>query len=639
MSSIKFLPSGSTKSAVIKSAFGLFLSLLIGWLVFQQIYQDKIATIKAKQDEKLAVISTDFFRELSSINKLTKILAKGPLLQKGLPETGLTEQQNRDKINDYFVSFGTTSTNISQIRWLDKKGQERYRVNFNKSGWQIVEKSKLQTKQNRYYFQQGIQVKAPNTYASQIDLNIEHEAIIKPHQPTTRVTYRTNKEKYLIDGLLVVNFNLDYLFNDIKQYKQPKTHISVLNHEGFWLLNKNPQLEWGFMYDQMDNTLAFTHPLLWQQISDKKREHNSRLIDDKVYTFRRFSISSLKESKGSLSDIDKEIVILIDSHESLIKDARSVAIQFALLCSGLLCSISFFFIYREYTYQKQLLTLSHRLHIEKIELEVINRELDDTLKQQQQLQADLVEAQKLSSLGLLVAGVAHEMNTPIGGAIISVSNADMAVKKLTQAIEEGLTKSALESSILSLDENLHLAKVNLDKSAVLVKSFKKMAIDRHNDEFVLCDLKKIVEDLLITLHSRLKNSPVQVSTQFLTNKQIISRPGIISQVLENLIMNALSHGFAQSEPGEIEIKIEQNTQRDIKLTVSDSGVGISSSVTADIFEPFYTTARGKGNTGLGLYMVNQWVTKVLSGSITLYSTPQSDEHFKTQFVIILPNKA
>ncbi|WP_254843706.1 hypothetical protein [Pseudoalteromonas sp. SK20] len=109
--------------------------------------------------------------------------------------------------------------------------------------------------------------------------------------------------------------------------------------------------------------------------------------------------------------------------------------------------------------------MSHKLHIEKIELDIVNRELDATIKQQ--LQEGLIEAQKLSSLGLLVAGVAHEMNTPIGGTVISVSNADMSLNKLNEAMKQGQTKSTLESITTSIGESLALAKINLNKTAVL----------------------------------------------------------------------------------------------------------------------------------------------------------------------------
>lgn len=622
---------------LLKSSFSLFITLFIGWLIYEQTYQEKINTLKAKQDEKLVLISGDFSKELSSIKKLTRILAQGPILKSDTPNKPLQSKQRRDEINNYFLNFATISTNIAQIRWLDTQGQEQYRINAANGIGEIVSPDELQNKQTRYYFQKGMQVSAPDIFATEIDLNIERNQIVMPHQPTIRVTYRTDKENYLLDGLLVVNFNLDYLFDQIKSYNQESTLISILNHDGFWLLNTDAELEWGFMYGKNEQTLALKKPELWQQIIDGNVEYGSHFFNHSLYTYRRFSIFSLRENKGRISNADKELIILISSPNELLITVRNAALRLALICSGLLCLISFGFIYREYKFQNQLLALSHKLHIEKIELDIVNRELDATIKQQQQLQEGLIEAQKLSSLGLLVAGVAHEMNTPIGGAVISVSNADMALNKLNEAMKQGLTKSTLESTTTSIGENLALAKINLNKTAVLVKSFKKMAIDRHNDEFIACDIEKIIEELLLSLNSRLKNSPIKVKTVFLLNKQVISLPGIISQVVENLVVNALNHAFDEKQEGVIEIKVEQATNNRVRLSVSDNGKGVDGEIKADIFEPFYTTARGKGNTGLGLYMVYQWVTQILKGDIKLHSEPQSDTYFKTQFIITLPD--
>ena len=636
MNSLNSLPVGSKKSVLLKSSFSLFITLFIGWLIYEQTYQEKINTIKAKQDEKLVLISGDFSKELSSIKKLTRILAQGPILKSDTPNKPLQSKQRRDEINNYFLNFAAISTNIAQIRWLDTQGQEQYRINAANGIGEIVSPDELQNKQTRYYFQKGMQVSAPDIFATEIDLNIERNQIVMPHQPTIRVTYRTDKENYLLDGLLVVNFNLDYLFDQIKSYSQESTLISILNHDGFWLLNTDAELEWGFMYGKNEQTLALKKPELWQQIIDGNVEYGSHFFNHSLYTYRRFSIFSLRENKGRISNADKELIILISSPNELLITVRNAALRLALICSGLLCLISFGFIYREYKFQNQLLALSHKLHIEKIELDIVNRELDATIKQQQQLQEGLIEAQKLSSLGLLVAGVAHEMNTPIGGAVISVSNADMALNKLNEAMKQGLTKSTLESTTTSIGENLALAKINLNKTAVLVKSFKKMAIDRHNDEFIACDIEKIIEELLLSLNSRLKNSPIKVKTVFLLNKQVISLPGIISQVVENLVVNALNHAFDEKQEGVIEIKVEQATNNSVRLSVSDNGKGVDGEIKADIFEPFYTTARGKGNTGLGLYMVYQWVTQILKGDIKLHSEPQSDTYFKTQFIITLP---
>ena len=633
MSKFDALPNVSKKGLVVKSIFSLFINFLIVWLVFEQVYQREISAIKSQQDEKLVTINNEITREVSSIEKLTKILAQGPILKKDALDSASSLYALRPNINDYLSNFAVATNNISQIRWIDSQGQERFRVDINDNQSTIVQQRHLQNKKNRYYFIQGMQVAAPDTYTSAIDLNVERGKIVKPHQPTIRVTYRTNREKYLIDGLLVVNFNLNYLFSDIQQYNQKASQVSLLNQSGFWLLHKNPALEWGFMYNNPNNTLASQSPELWSTIVQSEIDSNSVLMDDTLYTYR-LSLLSLLENKSNES---KKIIILLNSRNGQIINEKEFAVQLAIIFGLLLSLISFGLIYRDQKYQNKLLTLSHKLNIEKVELGIVNRQFDATIKQQQRLQASLIEARKLSSLGLLVAGVAHEMNTPIGGAIISVSNADMALKKLNNAVKEGLTKSMLDETMLSIDENLTLAKTNLDKTAVLVKSFKKMAIDRHTDELVLCDIEKLIKELLISLNSRLKNSPIKIRTQFLTNKQIVSRSGIISQVIENLIMNALSHAFEESQTGEVEIKVELNDDKGIILTISDNGCGISDEVKNNILEPFYTTARGKGNTGLGLYMVHQWVTEVLQGELILDSDPDSDDFYKTQFIITIPD--
>lgn len=623
------------KSVLKKSLFTLFITVLIGWLVYEQVYQSKLAIIKERQDDKLVLISTDLSKELSSIKKLTQLLANGQILKNNKNSNAASNRPSDSAIHDYFLNFASVSNNISQIRWLDSSGNERYRINFSNKKSEIVAASQLQNKQNRYYFKQGMLMSAPDTFISEIDLNIERGKIVTPYEPTIRVTYKTRAEDYLIDGLLVVNFNLDYLFNNIRQYDAKNTQVSILNHDGYWLYNKDPALQWGFMFNQADNTLENKSSVLWQHIIDHNAQSTARIFYDSLYTFRRLSIVSLHEATQRTADSGKEIIILISSPNELLNDVRVIAFQYAALCSAILCMFGFGFNYREYIFQKQLITLSKKLQDEKIELDSVNKELDSTIRQQQKLQTSLIEAQKLSSLGLLVAGVAHEMNTPIGGAIISVSNADVAINKLKDAIKTGLTKSQLDNSAQSIEQNLDLAKINLDKAAILVKSFKKMAIDRNSDEVITCNLKKITEDLLITLNSRLKNSSVKVKTVFNTEQEIKSRPGVISQVIENLIMNALTHGFTKNETGVIEVKIEQCEDKTIQVIVSDSGVGIKEESQKQIFEPFYTSARGKGNTGLGLYMVQQWVTQILQGEIKLQSNPQSTERFKTRFIITI----
>ena len=622
------------QSITTKLFFTLVIGGLIGGLVYQQVLQSKLAVIQANHDDKLLLVNTEFAKELSSIKKLTQLLANNVNLKKNnTPNYSVNEEETRKKINHHFLDFGLISPSISQIRWLDVSGEERFRVNFSQGKGEIVSQDMLQNKVLRDYFKQGVLIDAPDSFLSKIDLNMEYGEIVTPYEPTVRVTYRTNSNDYLVDGLLTINFNLTNLFEKLRAYSSENAQINIVNQGSYWLFSHEPSNEWGFMLGKPQLAVSNLYPELWAEILKQKHKNIFRYLDHKIYTFAKLPTFLSKNQKDVLN---KDVYIYISSADGTLTEIKYTALKYALVFFIAVLSVGAFMTYREQRYQQVLKRLFDELKSEKIALDDANQKLSTTIRQQQLLQESLIEAQKLSSLGLLVAGVAHEMNTPIGGAIISVSNAEATIRRLIAAIKSGLTKSQLEESTQSIESNLALAIVNLDKSVVLVKSFKKMAIDRNTDDIVTCCISKIIDNLLIAFHSRIKNSKIKVSTVILSEIDIKSRPGIISQVIENLVMNALNHGFQEGDAGEIEIKVENTDSNLLKLTVSDSGVGINEALQASIFEPFYTSARGKGNTGLGLYMVFQWVTQVLKGKIAVESDPNSEERFKTKFVIILP---
>tara|TARA_R110000744_G_scaffold156162_5_gene271706 strand:+ start:25 stop:1803 length:1779 start_codon:yes stop_codon:yes gene_type:complete len=584
------------------------------------------------QDEKLALVNTEFARELSSIKKLTKILANNNNLKRGSSSRfEYRDPQSLKKINKYFLDFGLMSPNISQIRWIDIVGNERFRVNFKDGQAQVVKPENLQNKMSRYYFRQGIAINSPDSFLSKIDLNMEYGAITTPIEPTIRVTHRTSENDYIVDGLIVINFNLTEFFKKIRDISSKDNQINIINSSSHWLFNNDPSKEWGIILKKPHYNLKNMNPKLWQILTSQS-DHTIRYLDTDMYTIGKLPVLYSKKHKEALNET---IYVYIKSGEQAIARVSLSAFLYASVCAFGFIIISTFFLYREHRSNNTINNLFDALKTEKIELKHVNKTLSKTIKQQQLLQKNLIEAQRLSSLGLLVAGVAHEMNTPIGGAIISVSNAESVIKRLSESIKIGLTKSQLENDTSSIKDNLELAKVNLDKAAVIVKSFKKMAIDRNNEDFIDCDLKDVINDLLIAFHSRLKNSKINVKTQFIGNINIKTRPGIISQVIENLVMNAFNHAFIKNQKGEIEIKAI-NVDKKIKIIISDTGIGINKEKQISIFEPFYTTARGEGNTGLGLFMVMQWVTQILNAKLELDSNPESTEKFKTRFTITFP---
>ena len=629
----KLSVSLNNKQIYVKALFIIVAAGVISFLVYWQIYQARLTLVQDYQDDKLSLVQTEFVKELSSIKKLTQVLADNKNLKRGNKLRYMfRDRESIRSINDYFVNFGLLSPIISQIRWIDITGNERFRVDFKNGEAKVVKQKELQNKMSRYYFRQGISIEAPDSFLSRIDLNMEYGSIVEPYEPTIRVTYRTSSSEFIVDGLIIINFNLSDFFQKIRNYSSENAQINIVNKDGYWIFNNDKSKEWGFMLGLPELTIANYNPSLWESMQNQQ-ENIVRHFDSNIYTLDKLPALFSKRHNETLNEV---IYIYIKSKDKLMNKIHFTALGYAGIGGIILLFIGGFILYREYCYTKTLKDLFDQLRTEKVELDSVNNQLSNTIRQQQLLQDSFVEAQKLSSLGMLVAGVAHEMNTPIGGAIISVTNAESVMSRLNEGIKTGLTKSLLENSVSSLDDNLGLARVNLDKAAVLVKSFKKMAIDRNNEEFIECNIETIIKELLITLNSRLKTSKVKIKTLFNDSCTLKSRPGIISQVIENLIMNALNHAFEENQSGEIEIKVEESDKGDVNIIVSDSGCGINQQQQSVIFEPFHTSARGKGNIGLGLYMVSQWVTKILKGQLVLESDPQWEDKFKTRFTITLP---
>lgn len=331
-----------------------------------------------------------------------------------------------------------------------------------------------------------------------------------------------------------------------------------------------------------------------------------------------------------------DIIVLVKADDSVQNEIVLWSFFIAFACAVSLISISGLYLKRSYRDQRQIIKARAHLEHEQQELLAANTKLQRYIKQQHQLQGELIEAQRLSSLGLMVAGVAHEMNTPLGGAAISLSNAQLINQQLKDKIDQGFTKQFLETSVEGIADNLSLSKVNLDKAIAHVKSFKEMAHDRSNDQYISFNVEKVIDDLLLGLKSRFKASKVTIETKIDVKKDIISRPGIISQVIESLIVNAISHAFDEVDNKQIQLHVHLNQQGDLCISVSDNGCGIDDSLRSNLFDPFVTTSRNHGHTGLGLYLVHEWVTSVLNGKIQLVASKDLPEGIATQFKITLP---
>lgn len=622
------------RRVLMKSMLMLFFSILFAWLSYQLSYIDKEDELKNIQSQKLFVATNLFSRELGGLSDLLTLMANAPALSQKKDEKSQTKYLSlkaQQRVEDYFIQYGKASSRIAQIRWLDNSGQEVVRVNFTAGLVNVAQAKDLQNKQSRTYFKQGIKVAAPKKYFSPIDLNVEHNEVVQPIEATIRGTIRTSSNTHLLQGLIVVNYRLNNLLTTIRDHSISEAKISIVNQDGYWLLNSKPEKEWGFMLKQPQLTLKTESAELWYY-QNQHPEGGNYIAKNVLHSF-----IPLVTFIGNGSDANSNRLLLYaTSNTNYLSLARRNALLFALVVFLISSLSGLIIIWRGYRYQEKLIGLSLKLSNESQQLKQANKLLIENIARQQLLQDELVEANKLSSLGLMVAGVAHELNTPIGGAIICVSNANNTNNNLTKAMEKGISKSQFQSGVDLINSSLHLAIINLDKAVTHIKHFKRLAIDRVNEDYLNCVLTDIVSDLMVSLQPLLKKGKVVLVEDIEDNLTLVSRPGIISQVLENLVVNSLNHGFELGQQGTIEIRARRLDDNQICITVSDTGSGIPSAMHSALFDPFFTSGRGKGNIGLGLYMVNQWVTKILVGKLSFISEQNSSSKFATQFTVLLP---
>lgn len=254
----------------------------------------------------------------------------------------------------------------------------------------------------------------------------------------------------------------------------------------------------------------------------------------------------------------------------------------------------------------------------------------------QQSHQELVQSEKMASLGRLVAGFAHELNTPLGVAIGCASALQTKVKKINDLMkEEEIDVDELLSALDNIDEGSNLTLSNLERVANLITSFKRTAVAQTSDEVRTFQLHEVINDTINMLHNRFKTTDIDIQVDCLNDLKIKGLPGALEQILTHLLMNSLIHGFNEGQnTGVIKLKI-QLIKEQLHLEYSDNGKGIAPENLKKIFEPFFTTYRAHGGSGLGMYICYNLMTTQLQGTITCESTLGFGVLFKMDFPVSL----
>jgi two-component system NtrC family sensor kinase len=282
-------------------------------------------------------------------------------------------------------------------------------------------------------------------------------------------------------------------------------------------------------------------------------------------------------------------------------------------------------------------TLEKRVIQRTQDLKTVNQDLVSAMTTLKSAQAEIQRTERLAALGALVAGVAHELNTPIGTSITVASTLRDMSLQLNQALETGLTRSGLATFVHNTHEASDMLMRNLETAAHLIGSFKQVAVDRTSAQRRRFSLNHLVATTLETMGTKRGNSRLDVSVDVPKDIEMDSYPGPLGQVLGNLVQNATIHAFEPAASGNIQISARLPTPDTLEITCSDNGKGIDPENLGRIFDPFFTTRLGLGGSGLGLSIVYNLVRDVLGGRITAENQTGGGARFIVRIPLIAPD--
>lgn len=376
---------------------------------------------------------------------------------------------------------------------------------------------------------------------------------------------------------------------------------------------------WGWL------RLGFSQELLNKGIVKSKKE-----IADKVrnMAFKSIviAIAFLFTGTGIIILISnrllKPIMALTNSVREITKGNFIVSEDIKVYSKDEIGTLSIAFVDMTKTLQKSHSLLDEHRRTLEVKVEERTKELKKAYDNLKLSQEQLVESEKMASLGQLVAGIAHEVNTPIGiGVTTSTNFIDITKNIVSSYKNDEMTKDDLERFFETSSKSCELIYRNLLRTAELIKSFKMISADQVSHEKRKFNMASYLSDIISSLRPKLKKAEPEVSITCPANIVLNSYPGAIAQIITNFIINSLTHAFGDIKKYKIDIEVSTTNDELIILKYSDNGKGISEKNIKKIFDPFFSTMRGKGGTGLGLNIVYNIVTQTLKGGIKCNSTP------------------
>lgn len=602
------------------------LILLLMALLYERLLDARLDPLLRDQQVSLNEGVGVLNRHLAMLRGNVQFLIQQPLLAEVL---GNPSAENRHALSQLFVEFARSTASYDQISWLDERGAEQVRVDWHAGAPQVRAQAELQNQAQHYYFVETMNLDRGSFYLSRFDLNKDFGVVEQPLKPTLRGAQPVFDAQGKRRGILVLNYLGQVLLQRLAEVSRSYgNNLTLVDHEGYWLLAAAEQDAWGFDLGKPDATLASRHPASWQRMQSVR---NGVFTDAAgVWAFATFDPY---QRSGQASGAGEQWLLVSHLPHEQVQALRIEVFCLVLLFVCLALSMGMLVAIRLGLAEHERDQVRQALEISSQALQQSNDELRDTVDQLQRTRGALLQAEKLSSLGTLVAGVAHELNTPIGAASVAASALEAGNQAVQRGLEEGLQRSALEKFLQRNDEGLAIIRNSLSRMAQLTRAFKQLASDRASTERRTFDLVELAREVLLLFTPKLKQAAQQVVLELPDSLLLDSYPGPLGQILQNLIDNALTHAFTEGEPGVVTLRAEHDVLRhECVIEVRDNGCGMTNEVLSKIFDPFYTTRRGRGGTGLGLHITHQLAVDILGAELQVRSTVGQG----TQFRLRLP---
>ncbi|MEM1308344.1 MAG: ATP-binding protein [Cyanobacteria bacterium P01_H01_bin.153] len=620
--------------------------------------------IASTERRELEVRAALFANRFSAIRADLMVMAEKHELQIILNPASRqdTVQEFRAALAEEYLVVSQQKQQYDQIRFLETTGQEVVRVNFNQGKPSIVPDERLQNQFERYWFKDTIALQEGEVFISPLDLNIDFGKIEQPLKPIIRFGTPVFDSQGQQRGMVVLNYLADiFLQNLSPENSLSSGNILLLNAEGYWLKGLKPEDEWGFMYDDRhDRTFANDFPEAWQQIQDQKNgQFQTR---DGLYTFTTIypfldmqgaqsSTGSGNTSGSSGAQVDTESYYwkLVTHVPTGVLTQRSQAIrhQLLLLFAGLTGLIAI---------GSWLLV---QASLKRQQSEQTAKGLEQTLQNVYRDQSQLVQTEKMASLGQLVAGVAHEINNPVNFIHGNLRHTDEYAQNLLNLvqlyqkhyprpvaeIQTATDVADLEFMQEDLPKLMASMKMGAERICQIVLSLRNFSRMDESD-YKTVDIHEGIESTLLILQHHLKARPERPATEIIrdySNLPLVEcYPGQLNQVFMNILVNAIdalaevNAGQTDQEirdhHGQITIRTSVVDSKWVEVTIIDNGPGMPQSIQEQIFNPFFTTKPvGKG-TGMGMSISYQIVTEKHGGKLKCFSESGKG----TEFVIRLP---